>query len=511
MSHSANRTPRAFRFLFENSLFLVAGAIAALVWANLDKETYETMIHFDVRQIVGIEVAKHGADGHGKADGHAKTDAHDKTDSHAKKSDHDKSHGKNDADKGKQHGTDADTKHGKGEKKGEHDKHGAAGGHDSHAAHGLTIHFIVNDILMALFFAIAAKEVWESLLPGGALSNPKKAATPLMATLGGIVAPAGLYLAGAAATGTLSSFGQGWAVPCATDIAFSYLAARIIFGAGHPAIAFLLLLAIADDAAGLLILAIAYPSKPIEPTWLLLAVGAIALAFALRRCRAQSHWWYLLGPGVLCWISFYMAGIHPALGLVPIIPCMPSAHSDLGIFARDELHRDDTLNAFEHWWKNPVELILGAFGLVNAGVVLSSVGTGTWLVLLGLIIGKPLGITLFTWISEKVFGLEMPEGMTYRHIVTLGSIAALGFTVALFVAGAAFKQPGPIQDSIKMGALMSFGAALIAYIVGRALGIRPEPVIETKDAHGGHGQQNEKGGDLSAASANADCVGNLSS
>ena len=112
MSHSANRTPRAFRFLFENSLFLVAGAIAALVWANLDKETYETMIHFDVRQIVGIEVAKHGADGHGKADGHAKTDAHDKTDSHAKKSDHDKSHGKNDADKGKQHGTDADTKHG---------------------------------------------------------------------------------------------------------------------------------------------------------------------------------------------------------------------------------------------------------------------------------------------------------------------------------------------------------------------------------------------------------------
>ena len=143
----------------------------------------------------------------------------------------------------------------------------AAHEEEPHAGqHGLTIHFIINDILMALFFAIAAKEVWESLLPGGALSNPRKAATPLLATVGGIVGPALIYLAGCHLTGTKETFGKGWAVPCATDIAFSYLVARMIFGMGHPAIAFLLLLAIADDAAGLLILAVFYPQAPVVPS-----------------------------------------------------------------------------------------------------------------------------------------------------------------------------------------------------------------------------------------------------
>ena len=143
----------------------------------------------------------------------------------------------------------------------------------------LTVAFLVNDILMALFFALAAKEVWEAMLPGGALSNPRRAATPLLATVGGLIGPALLYILGAVLVGQSGWFGQegdlarGWAVPCATDIAFSYLVARAIFGVGHPAIAFLLLLAIADDAAGLAILAIAYPQAPLQPAWLLLTRG----------------------------------------------------------------------------------------------------------------------------------------------------------------------------------------------------------------------------------------------
>ena len=326
---------------------------------------------------------------------------------------------------------------------------------------------------MALFFAMAGKEVWESFLPGGALSSPKKAATPLLATLGGIVGPTAVYLAIVGVSGDMATLGRGWAIPCATDIAFSYLVARLIFGAAHPAIAFLLLLAIADDAAGLIILAIAYPTQPIELPWLALALGAICIGFAFRKLKLQSFWWYLLIPGTLCWTSFYLAHIHPALGLVPIIPCMPHAHTDLGIFARDELKRHDTLNAFEHWWKNPVELILGVFGLVNAGVVMSSVGTGTWAVLMGLFIGKPVGITLFTLIAEKVFKLEVPKGMSYRHVITLGMIAAIGFTVALFVSTAAFRDPGVVQDSVKMGALLSFGAAILSFIIAKALGIKP--------------------------------------
>jgi NhaA family Na+:H+ antiporter len=145
----------------------------------------------------------------------------------------------------------------------------------------------------------------------------------------------------------------------------------------------------------------------------------------------------------------------------------------LGIFAREELQRHDTLSEFEHWWKYPVELILGLFGLVNAGVVLSSMGAGTWLVLGGLLIGKPVGITLFTWFAQKVLRLEIPGGMSYRHIITLGAVAGIGFTVALFVSTAAFREPGPIQDSVKMGSLMSFGAAIIAFALAKLLGVKP--------------------------------------
>jgi NhaA family Na+:H+ antiporter len=265
------------------------------------------------------------------------------------------------------------------------------------------------------------------------------------------------------------------------------MVARLIFGSGHPAIAFLLLLAIADDAAGLVILAIFYPQAPIEPLWLLLTGAAMGLCFVFRKLRLHSFWWYLLIPGVLSWLSFYKANIHPALGLTPIIPCLPHAHTDLGIFARDEMKRHDTLNEFEHWWKWPVEIVLCLFGLANAGVVLSNVGLATWLVLVGLVVGKPLGITLFTWIAEKVLRLEIPGAMSYRHIVTLGSVAGIGFTVALFVSTAAFPR-GETLDMAKMGALMSFLSAAAAFAIAKALGVKRDaaPVEEPAPAESVH-------------------------
>jgi NhaA family Na+:H+ antiporter len=445
-AHAQNRG--VVRTLIDNSFLLIAGAVIALIWANVDSQSYNDIIHFDVTSlwsdssVEGVATAGHEG-GHGES--HLADSAHD--------------------------GSQATGEHHGG------DEHGAE--HAGH--HGLTIHFIINDILMALFFAIAAKEVWESLLPGGALSNPRKAATPLLATVGGIVGPALIYIGGCYLTGTHETFGKGWAVPCATDIAFSYLVARVIFGAGHPAIAFLLLLAIADDAAGLLILAIFYPQAPIVPLWLLLTAAAMLCAMLLQRFKVHSHWVYLLGPGLLSWYSFYQANIHPALGLVPIIPLLPHAHTDLGLFAKAELDRDDTLNEFEHFWKTPVEFILGFFGLANAGVVLSSLGTGTWLVLAGLLIGKPVGITLLTLFAEKGLKLEKPAGMDYRHVVTLGMVAGIGFTVALFVSVAAFTVPGAIQDSVKMGALLSFAAAPLAIILGKVLGVHPRRAIAAED------------------------------
>lgn len=460
MSHKKQR-PRAIAFLYENSMFLIAGAVAALIWANVAPDSYHHFVHLDLTGGGSHHAAPaHDDTGHGAA--HETGAAHQSATGH-------ESAGPSEtvADEGS---TSKDDSHGKTVSTDEI-------GHEAATAeqHGVTLHFLINDILMALFFAIAGKEVWEAMLPGGALSDPKKAATPLLATVGGVAGPALVYLAGVMLTGQ-STLTNGWAIPCATDIAFSYLVARMIFGQGHPAIAFLLLLAIADDAAGLVILAVFYPAKPLVLSWLGLAAGGMVVGKIFQKLRLQSFWWYLVIPGAASWFAFYKAGIHPALGLLPIIPLMPHAKSDLGIFAREELKRDDTLNAFEHWWKDKIELILGLFGLVNAGVAMTAVGTGTWLVLAGLIIGKPVGILFMTWLAVKVFGLKMSEGMNYRHVATLGMIAAIGFTVALFVSTAAFpanKFPTGVElDAVKMGALGSFGAAGLSFLVAKLVGVK---------------------------------------
>lgn len=344
-------------------------------------------------------------------------------------------------------------------------------GDSSHGGRVIDLHFVVSDLLMAFFFAFAGKEVWEATLPGGSLRDPRKAATPLIATVGGMVGPAALYLAGALAMGKIADYGDGWAIPCATDIAFSYMVARFVFGVAHPAVPFLLLLAIADDALGLGILAIFYPQQPIQPAWFLLPLAAVALGFGFRRARIKSFWWYLLFPGALSWVGFAMAGLHPALGLLPIIPTMPHAHTDLGIFMAGELDRDDTLNEFERWWAIPVEVSLGLFGLLNAGVVFGAVGEPTLLVLGGLLIGKPAGILLFGWLATRVFGFELPSGMNFRHLAVVGCAASIGFTVALFVSVVAFP-PGAVQDAAKMGALLSFAGAGVTIAVAKALGVR---------------------------------------
>jgi Na+:H+ antiporter, NhaA family len=462
MSHKKQR-PRAIEFLYDNSMFLIAGTIGALVWANAAPESYEHFVHLDLTGGGSHHAAPaHNDTGHGEA-------AHEKTTEHTPESAAETVASTGAASK--------EDSLGKAAAKNEI-------GEDAPTTeqHGVTLHFLINDILMALFFAIAGKEVWEAMLPGGALSDPKKAATPLLATVGGVLGPAAIYMAGVILSGQ-QELTNGWAVPCATDIAFSYLVARMIFGHGHPAIAFLLLLAIADDAAGLVILAIFYPTSELALEWMGLALAGMAVGLGFQKLKLQSFWWYLLIPGVASWFAFYKAGIHPALGLIPIIPIMPHAKSDLGIFAHEELNRDDTLNAFEHWWKDKVELILGLFGLVNAGVAMTAVGTGTWLVLGGLIVGKPVGITFMTWFACRVLGLKMPEGMNYRHVVTLGMIAAIGFTVALFVSTAAFP-PGSTLDSVKMGALGSFGAAGLSFLVAKLVGVKNPNRNENGDSEG---------------------------
>jgi NhaA family Na+:H+ antiporter len=318
---------------------------------------------------------------------------------------------------------------------------------------------------MVFFFALAAKEVFEATLPGGPLASLRQAASPLAAAVGGMVAPALIFVALVTHIGP-PALARGWAIPCATDIAFSAMVARVIFRGGHPAIPFLLLLAIADDALGLIILAVFYPSGALSFVSLgLLMSAALLLAWWLRHRGTVSFWPYLLGPGVLSWAALYWGGFHPALALVPIVPFMPHSTRDLGLFDPHEGAQADTLNQFEHWWARPVQVVLLLFGLTNAGVPFEQIGNGTYFVLAALLLGKPLGIVVFAY-GAGLAGARLPAGLRLADLVVVGLAAAIGFTVALFFATAAFPA-GSLLDETKMGALLSFGAAPMALLASR--------------------------------------------
>ena len=430
---------RVWNFLTNYSLLLIFGALIALIWANTNPQTYHHLVEYPLwfNDWLGPSY-KYWAKAYG--------DGYDTF---------------------------------------------ASGG----ASNVLSFHYLVNDIGMAFFFAIAAKEVWEAIILKNGSLRGKKAATPLVATAGGMFGPIAVYLGLAAFLGsdTYNAVQNGWAIPTATDIAFSYLVGRIVFGAGHPAVRFLLLLAIADDAAGLIILAIFYPSGELAPEWLLVSFAAAFLIYTAfnwlpHRMDGEKHdrpyttmvrkyltfWPYLLG-GCISWYGFMKAGLHPALGLLPIVPAIPHADRAFGFFDAAEEHAHDLLNMIEHALKHPVEIVLFFFGLLNAGVEFSSIGDATWLVLAGLIIGKPVGIYLFGWLAASPMRLGMPEGVRLIDLIVIGFVSAIGFTVSLFVATVAFDA-GPVQDAAKMGALFSFAAAIISIIAGKVFKVEKQNV-----------------------------------
>ncbi len=341
------------------------------------------------------------------------------------------------------------------------------------------LHFAVNDVFMVFFFGIAAKELSEAALkPGGDLRGVK-GILPIVACAGGVIGPAIVYRL--LCTNDMSS---AWAVPCATDIAFAWLGARAIWGKDHPAVKFLLALAVADDFVGMLIIAAFYPQRTFAPEWLLLIVAAIIIALAMRSLAKRAplfrHWLpYILVPGALCWVGLLYCGLHAALALVFVVPFMPMKGRDKGIFAEleeeENHHVHDTVNAFEHAWKPIVDMGLFFFGLANAGV--QWYGVPAWdanstAVFLGLGIGKLVGITLLTvagYLVLMLFGhASLPANgagkMTWGDVAVAGLLGGMGFTVALFVAEAAGGEP-----SLKLGALASFAYLGLAIIIGKII------------------------------------------
>lgn len=341
-----------------------------------------------------------------------------------------------------------------------------AGGEPNHFG----VHFFVNDIFMALFFGIAAGEITESCLPGGALNPPRKAINPLLGTVGGIAGPIAAYLGYVHFTGS-TEIASGWGVPTATDIAIAWLVARAALGAKHPGVSFLLLLAVADDGIGLAIIAVFYPdpAHPVAPMYLLVVGAAMLTAYAMRKKGVRSFWPYLLVPGVMSWLGLYAAHLHPALALVAVVPFMPAMSHDDGLFV-DESHHQDTLNRFQHNLKTPVDIGLFGFGLMNAGVVFTSVGPATAAVLIALLAGKTVGIFTMGMVGQAL-GFPLPTGMTWRSLLVVGVCSAVGLTVALFVASVAFTDPA-LQSAAKMGALLSVAAAPLAIGLSRVLGAR---------------------------------------
>jgi NhaA family Na+:H+ antiporter len=335
----------------------------------------------------------------------------------------------------------------------------------------LNFHFLTNDIFMAFFFGIAAAEITQSCLPGGDLHPIGKAVNPLLATFGGVAGPVLVYLALNGLAGS-PALVKGCGIPAATDIAISWLVARIVLGNSHPAIAFLLLLAIVDDAIGMAIIAIFYPdpAMPVQPAWLILVGTGMLAALIMRLKKVRSYWPYIIGCGGIVWAGLLLAGLHSALALVPVVPFLPHPFKEDKHLFEEDPEDVSSLATFEHEWKVIVDFGLFFFGMANAGVLLSSVGTVTWLVLAALLFGKLFGIFGCAFLGVKI-GFPLPEGMNFRHLTIVAIVAGIGFTVSLFIADQAFIDP-VILDEAKMGALLSIGISAIAIATGKIMGIR---------------------------------------
>jgi NhaA family Na+:H+ antiporter len=315
----------------------------------------------------------------------------------------------------------------------------------------------INDGLMALFFLMVGLEVKREIAQGE-LSSLRKAALPVAAAIGGMVVPALLY-----AALNLGGPGQaGWAIPMATDIAFA-LGVLALLGDRVPSSlkVFLAALAVADDIGAVAVIALFYTSK-LSLTALAVAAGLGALLLVLNRLRVQNLGLYLL-VGAALWVAVLKSGVHATIAGVILAMAVPLSgeedddHSPL-------VHLEHTLHPWVSW------LVLPIFALANAGVavvgadlqLLHPVALGT---AAGLLIGKSAGIPAFSWLAVRLDLGVLPDGATWRHVVGVGLLGGIGFTMSIFVAGLAFTDPA-LLDTAKLGIL---GSSLTAGVLGAAL------------------------------------------
>lgn len=324
----------------------------------------------------------------------------------------------------------------------------------------------INDGLMTVFFFVAGLEIKREL-QHGELASPDRAALPVIAALGGMIAPALIFTA----FNLGGEGGHGWGIPMATDIAFA-LGVLALFGRRipPPLRTFLLALAIADDIGAIIVIAIFY-TNGLHVDSLLLAAALLGAVYAMRVAGVRSYVPYFVVGGA-AWLATYESGVHAtlagvALGLLtPMGIEVTQGDEDSVLVSPGPL---EDLQSFFH----PVSsfLIVPLFALANAGVSLdpgtvrdSATTSVTLGVALGLLIGKPLGIVGASRLAVGVGLARLPRAVTWPHIIGVGFVAGIGFTVALFVNGVAFGEA--LQERARLGILAgSLAAALIGVLV----------------------------------------------
>ena len=325
--------------------------------------------------------------------------------------------------------------------------------------------FYVNDIGFAFFIALITKEITEATLPGGPLHPWQRAALSVAAAVGGALFSVAGYLWFLDYVDE-PILREGWVASCAVDIAASYVVARLIFGR-HAAVPFMLLVAMAVNGIGLLFVATMRTVSEVQPTLGLALIGvAVGGAAVLRRRDVQNFWWYLLGPGVLSWLGMYFGGVQPALALVPIVPFMPHGLRDPGLLVESPPEAHDTLTMFERWWRLPVEGVLLFFGIVNAGVPLFGLEPGTWAIPVAAV-ARPFGVVIATGLALAA-GLHLPKHVGWKELIVVAVTTSTGLVFALFFA-TVVMPPGPVLQEMKMGALLTVGGVVLAFVTAFVL------------------------------------------
>ena len=373
----------------------------------------------------------------------------------------------------------------------------------------LPIHEWINDALMAIFFFLVGMEIKHEIVHGE-LADVRRAALPVFGALGGMVVPALLFLAM-----NYHQPGQhGWGVPMATDIAFSLGVLGVVKGVPSDLKIFLLTLAIADDIGAIIVIAVFY-SESLDRGALLSALVILAILFAtLKVGIAQPILYFILAVGF--WVAILRSGIHATIAGVILGFMVPTTAplsleqfqdiaTDMSRKFRDAMAQGDVQSAknllgrFEELLNNTEAaserltrvlndwvsfLVLPLFALSNAGVTFSSGALGelatsriAWGIVLGLVVGKPLGIIGFAAAAVRTGLAQLPRGVTWRQLTAVGMLAGIGFTVSIFISSLAFDDAAHLMEA-KSAVL---GASVLAGVLGY-LSLRESKPIEQPNA-----------------------------